>query len=323
MSESIKRIEWLDLAKGIGVILVIMGHMPSVVPNSVRMWIFSFHMPLFFIIAGYFAIVPNDTHELVRALKKKTVKLLVEGYLAFALCFLIMDIAILGLDRDTILKNFYGIFTGTIDRIYWFFLSLYEISILFLFISRVVKKYNALILLSVLLAFIAIFFRKYGINYFRIGSSLYAFGFYCLGYIVKEKRLLDYLYARKYSFIISAVVSCSGSALVLRISPSILDINCNFSIDIALNYLLAICGSWALIFICRYLCEKAGNMYTTRALTFMGMNSFFFFPITNYVPEAFTTAVNNNSTVVKLSSYVIGIAFACVVSEMTKFLKGK
>ena len=43
-----KRLQYMDLAKGIGVCLVILGHMPSVVPEPIRMWIFSFHMPLFF-----------------------------------------------------------------------------------------------------------------------------------------------------------------------------------------------------------------------------------------------------------------------------------
>ncbi|MBF1069294.1 MAG: acyltransferase family protein, partial [Prevotellaceae bacterium] len=49
MSEQTKRIEALDIAKGIGIILVIIGHMSS---SYLRDWIYSFHMPLFFIISG-------------------------------------------------------------------------------------------------------------------------------------------------------------------------------------------------------------------------------------------------------------------------------
>ena len=46
-----KRIEWIDIAKGIGIILVVIGHISQIeVLNDI---IYSFHMPLFFIISGY------------------------------------------------------------------------------------------------------------------------------------------------------------------------------------------------------------------------------------------------------------------------------
>ena len=45
-----KRLNYLDYAKGIGILLVVLGHIYN---NSVKLWIYSFHMPLFFIISGY------------------------------------------------------------------------------------------------------------------------------------------------------------------------------------------------------------------------------------------------------------------------------
>ncbi len=47
-----KRIDWLDIAKGVTMILVIVGHTVNN-PSPVRTIIFSFHMPLFFLLAGY------------------------------------------------------------------------------------------------------------------------------------------------------------------------------------------------------------------------------------------------------------------------------
>ncbi len=47
-----KRIMWLDIAKGIAIILMVTGHI-SGIPSSLRGIIFSFHMPLFMIINGY------------------------------------------------------------------------------------------------------------------------------------------------------------------------------------------------------------------------------------------------------------------------------
>ena len=43
------RIGWVDTAKGIGLLLVIIGHLP--IP-LVPVWIYTFHMPLFFFLSG-------------------------------------------------------------------------------------------------------------------------------------------------------------------------------------------------------------------------------------------------------------------------------
>lgn len=47
-----KRIEWIDVAKGIGILAVILGHCS--LSRQIAWTIYSFHMPLFFIIGGLF-----------------------------------------------------------------------------------------------------------------------------------------------------------------------------------------------------------------------------------------------------------------------------
>lgn len=48
---ALKRIEWVDTAKGIGIILVVFSH--SGLPTNLQWLIFSFHMPLFFFLSGF------------------------------------------------------------------------------------------------------------------------------------------------------------------------------------------------------------------------------------------------------------------------------
>lgn len=50
-----KRIEYIDIARGIGIVLVVMGHndFAAVSPFLYKV-IYSFHMPLFFFLSGYF-----------------------------------------------------------------------------------------------------------------------------------------------------------------------------------------------------------------------------------------------------------------------------
>lgn len=50
-----KRIEYIDIARGIGILLVVMGHNDfAVVSPFMYKLIYSFHMPLFFFLSGYF-----------------------------------------------------------------------------------------------------------------------------------------------------------------------------------------------------------------------------------------------------------------------------
>lgn len=46
-----ERIHWIDIVKGIGIILVVVGHTIKV--PAIQAWIYSFHMPLFFFLSGY------------------------------------------------------------------------------------------------------------------------------------------------------------------------------------------------------------------------------------------------------------------------------
>lgn len=47
------RLAWPDAAKGLGVLLVGLGH-SRLLPEWASAWIYSFHMPLFFLLSGWF-----------------------------------------------------------------------------------------------------------------------------------------------------------------------------------------------------------------------------------------------------------------------------
>ena len=46
-----KRLEYIDMLKGVGIILVVIGH-STYVSENVLTWLASFHMPLFFLVSG-------------------------------------------------------------------------------------------------------------------------------------------------------------------------------------------------------------------------------------------------------------------------------
>lgn len=77
------RLQWIDYAKGIGIFLVVFGHVlrsliESNLANSpvfhyIHVFVYSFHMPLFFIIAGYFfldSVKNNGSGFVLKKLKR-------------------------------------------------------------------------------------------------------------------------------------------------------------------------------------------------------------------------------------------------------------
>ncbi len=102
------RIDYIDIAKGIGMLCVILGHLSV---SGINMVVFTFHMPLFFIISGYF-FKKQDMETLVCT---KFLQLMVP-YLLTCLGFLILSVL-----RDCLLGH-----TGAIG--YNLFMWLYAAS---------------------------------------------------------------------------------------------------------------------------------------------------------------------------------------------------
>ena len=67
-----QRIVYWDIAKGIAILLCVIGHQPGI-PNSCRSIIFSFHMPIFFIANAYFI----KRYDIGNCLKRSARSLLV------------------------------------------------------------------------------------------------------------------------------------------------------------------------------------------------------------------------------------------------------
>lgn len=79
------RIDWIDLTKGIAIFLMVCGH--TSIPLSISNWIWSFHMPLFFIISG---ILFNATkYPNFNLFIKKRGKTLIIPYIIFSLITLL------------------------------------------------------------------------------------------------------------------------------------------------------------------------------------------------------------------------------------------
>lgn len=73
-----KRIDYMDISKGIAMLCIVAGHMGI---NSITRIVFTFHVPLFFLISGYFF---HDKADLIR--KRSSQLLKPYFFTAVALC---------------------------------------------------------------------------------------------------------------------------------------------------------------------------------------------------------------------------------------------
>jgi len=149
-----ERIKWLDTAKGIGIVLVVLGHVH--IPDPAGKYIFAFHIPLFFLVSGYLFGMMKPT-GFAGFLKKKTRSLIVP-YVAFFLILYIYVVAIGSRYGENTPKDFStpikGLFFSSADYItgiftpMWFLPCLFTTEMMFFWISRLFKKWYALALVG-------------------------------------------------------------------------------------------------------------------------------------------------------------------------------
>lgn len=171
------RVAYLDIAKGIGILLVLIGHLST---NYILLnFIYVFHMPLFFYIAGIFD--KNDTFKLALLKNKKFVIL----YFSIGIGYILLYSLLKG---ELKYESFAYLFSTTPKEIYsitwfgplWFLLSFF-----------VVKIFNSIIFVKSLIFSLIIFIISYYVNLeyndimllvpFCIGPALMLLIYYNIG----------------------------------------------------------------------------------------------------------------------------------------------
>lgn len=82
-----QRYEWIDIAKGMAIICVVIGH--ATVGNHIYDMIYAFHMPFFFIMAGYLLNISKWGNQLNLFIKNRARRLL-KPYLLGAMSFAVL-----------------------------------------------------------------------------------------------------------------------------------------------------------------------------------------------------------------------------------------
>jgi len=278
-----KRLTYLDLAKGVGIILVVLGHLEYISEN-VRGFISAFHMPLFFVVSGILMALKDETSSDLRVMLSKKAHGLLIPYMWFSLIYIpidIMNVLIHHIDMNTFIFNIISsvIFSGV--GVLWFLPALFIAEVnAFLLIKKLKKSYFVIILsaiLSILLYLLVSLFipmtEPVMANipvYIISGIARVIFrGLIASIFVVAGYYSYTWLLGKSKSFsimqLIAGIIMMIITVLLFGINGCV-DYHYLILKNYALYFPLAIIASLGVVLICK-------NIYSLRLIEFFGKNS--------------------------------------------------
>lgn len=283
------RIEVLDFAKGLAIFLVIMGHATDNLATPLwRLVIYSFHMPLFFIVAGM-VIKPVDVTE-----RGSLVDFLRKNFLALVVPFVIWGLVYSCFSYE----NFGNILYGTYEMLskshsltsLWFlpalFLARQWVEILFRGIGKIKSGKNLAIGIAVVLFFLVGLLLPHPhpstgtfIGYpFGFDISLVAAGYILVGYlllpVVKMLKDADIMISIMGVLISLGILMCGTVLRADSLGLSAMAFN-NYG-SIPFMFINAFSGSAVIIFLSIILYQCSGwesRLFNKDILLFIGQNT--------------------------------------------------
>ena len=145
------RIDWIDASKGIGILLVLVAHVFNQCGtfSKASLLIYSFHMPLFFILSGYIISAKNLDMDW-RALFFKYFKALLLPYLLYTCCNMCLWLV---LNRDFSTTMLLACFKDLILfkgwKATWFLPALFVAQLECIFLNRCLKSTRVVLLTGI------------------------------------------------------------------------------------------------------------------------------------------------------------------------------
>ena len=184
--QAAERLEYIDIAKGIGIFLVVLGH--SIDRDTfLSNWINSFHMPLFFFLSG---LCFNDAKytEFMPFLKKRVSTLLLP-LLYFCVILTVLS-ALVHIDYYTVDNFLDGHFAGAM----WFIYVLFVSELFYWFINRVVRQKAVRVVVLFVCFAIGVALDRFGISLpfnhctVFVATFFYGVGHLCRGSVAARVR---------------------------------------------------------------------------------------------------------------------------------------
>lgn len=334
-----KRLEYLDVTKGIGVFLVLLGHLqgdkifsysPYILPMCE--WIFSFHMALFFIVSGMLINYKGEVTKDFKTTLIKRFKGIMIPYFWFSLFYMSVVVAALikgTIAVETLLLNLWYVFSTYGMSVLWFLPALFFAEILFIWIMKKMPEKKAAIIIAlytvVALIFAALLYKgsfdteplkrlKEFITVLLrpfIASSFIAEGYF--GFKLTNKDIdVNTEKTRKIKEILIGILLMILGAAFVWVNHGT-DFRSLVFKNVIVYYICASASSFGLVLICK-------NIKTIKIFKFFGVNSLIFMAVhgsETVVYNATMLAMWANQYLTRARGY---ICYAIIVVSITVYV---
>lgn len=307
------RQRWIDIVKGIGIILMVIGHADA--PRLLKIWIYGFHMPLFFIIAGYTFNRNKWLENGFLPLMQSRAKAYLQPYIGFFIINLIMWSVLVKVSggeiqlNDWILAGIYSYDIMMPNCAPLWFLPCLFVSYLFFWI--LIKRDHCIIRASLSIVYLLILLgvcnleKAYGIIElpWHIDVALISSVFMLIGYELKDKQIIE-----KVNIPVAVASFLLGSVIIF-INGKINMVQNQYN-----NMVLFIIGASFLTIVFFYIsnrisnCKKIKINFMKRCLEFCGKSTLVFIGF-NYL---FNVIVNQCFKILGIQQRVI----YCIVDSI-------
>lgn len=295
-----RRIEWIDVAKGIGIILVIMGH---TIALRYSKWIYSFHMPLFFFLSG---LVYNSTKfTSYGSFFRSKIEQIILPWLIFFMLGCLFTLVIPPWRNQLTLNNFLlDLYTTNTNSIQnssiWYLVCFFVMLNVFYFFNKI-KRSKGMVVFFCCFA-IALLWTKTGLSFLsnnvvsmpyarlplKIDSALIALVFFSVAVWQKEK--ITRFFETDYSW--KQIVFSGITLLILSMLNGWVNLNSlDFGNIPVLFYPIAFLGIACICAISQKICLQK-NERTRRILSFYGQNSLLIFGLQSLLIRLYILAFN-------------------------------
>lgn len=310
-----KRIEYMDVARGLAMLLIFLGHTHTI--YSISRFCYLLNLSTFIIISGYFF----NKNESLKLLLKKSLKIMIPALIVFWITRAV-DIYYLGKDYNFVKDTIFALSKNTIFDgvnsvgIVWYIPFLVMLRLVFYLISKISKN-NIYIQggITIVLTGLGIYLANKAIYLpWSFDLVLCTLVLFYIGHILKEKDILNKYIDEKIPWIVITIVFWTIFLFINRKYW-------NFEIATRrinpFGLFLSVSGCLMLIKV-SYLIEKYLGIIS-KPIKFIGKNSYWYF--LSHSVESKYAVPNYWINVMPIFAFSIKIALNTIIVEGILFIK--
>jgi fucose 4-O-acetylase-like acetyltransferase len=334
------RLDWLDAAKGLGILLVMLGH--TDIPSQLKTYIYTFHMPLFFFLSGYLFTLKKFPN--LKVFLSKRTKSLILPYLCFSLVAYIWFIIVFHFGfvkyRENLLMPLIGSFVAIRSSLWtvhtgalWFIDCLFCTEFLFYFITKIGRKKIAIGIVLIFISVLGCLYNKLVGKPlpWSLDITMISVGFYGSGYFYKEYRSKLDRFINKKTFACLISINMAAGYVNFIHSGTRVDLYNSSLGNIGLFYLSAFSGIGAFIILIKRIKYSKNLQYIgENSLIYLSLHQKIVFFLFNLIIHNFLTGSDSiiEIPIVKGLLYTVIAAIALVpavysINHFFPFMLGK